>query len=60
MALGNYYATILLYMVLGAFVGTLLGALYGWLGHEVGWWGIGLLLGLIYGTLRGFAVADAS
>ena len=55
---GGYYGTILIVMVLGALVGTLAFALFGYLGHEVGWWGVGLLLGLIYGAIAGFAVAD--
>ena len=54
----NYYLTVLVLMVLGALVGTALGALYGWAGHEIGWWGVGLLLGLIYGTIGGFALAE--
>ena len=54
----GYFSTILLYAVLGAVVGLAIFAVFGWLGREVGWWGVGLLLGLIYGTLAGFAVAD--
>ena len=54
----GYYGIILIFAVIGALVGTLIGAAFGWAGHEVGWWGVGLLLGLIYGTIAGFAVAD--
>lgn len=55
---GHYYLTILALMVIGGVVGTVLGAAFGYLGHEVGWWGVGLLLGLLYGTIVGFALAD--
>lgn len=54
----NYYGTILVFMVLGALIGAVVGAVFGFLGHEVGWWGVGLLLGLIYGTIGGFSAAD--
>ena len=54
----GYFGTILLYAVLGALLGLAIFAAFGWLGKEVGWWGVGLLLGLIYGTLAGFAAAD--
>ncbi len=57
---GNYFLTILIYTVIGALVGTVIGAAFGWLGKEVGWWGVGLLLGLIYGAIVGFAAADRS
>jgi len=55
---GNYYLTIIVVMALGGLAGTAIGALYGFAGHEQGWWGVGLLLGIIYGTLGGFALAD--
>lgn len=58
MVAGRYYLTILAMMVIGAVGGTLIGALYGWAGHEVGWWLVGLVLGLIYGVIGGFAMAD--
>ena len=54
----GYFGTVLLCAVLGALAGLVIFAAFGWLGKEVGWWGIGLLLGLIYGTLVGFSVAD--
>jgi hypothetical protein len=55
---GNYYLTILVYMLVGGFVGTVIGAVFGYAGHEVGWWGVGLLLGLLYGTITGCSVTD--
>jgi hypothetical protein len=58
MAGARYYLTILVVMMIGALSGTVLGALYGWAGHEIGWWLVGLVLGLIYGTIGGFALAD--
>ena len=58
MSIGGYYPTILVFMVIGALAGTVLGAIGGWLAHDVGWWGVGLLLGLLYGTVVGFARAD--
>ena len=54
----GYYRTILIFTVLGGLVGTVIGAVFGWAGNEIGWWGVGLLLGLIYGTISGFALAD--
>ena len=58
MSNARYYRTIFIFMVLGGLIGMVTGAVFGWVGHEVGWWGVGLLLGLIYGTLSGFALAD--
>jgi len=57
---GHYFLTVFVLMVLGGVIGTLLGALYGWAGQEAGWWGVGLLLGLFYGTIGGVAVAERS
>lgn len=54
----GYYSTVLVFMILGAVVGTIIGTAFGWLGKEVGWWGVGLILGLIYGTITGVSVAD--
>ena len=54
----GHVGTVLLCGVLGALAGLVIFAAFGWLGKEVGWWGVGLLLGLIYGTLVGFSVAD--
>ncbi len=58
MAGGRYWLTIVVVMLIGGLVGTGIGAVYGYAGHEVGWWGVGALLGLIYGTIGGFALAD--
>jgi hypothetical protein len=54
----GYYGTVAVIMVIGALIGTGIGALWGFLGHEIGWWGVGLLLGLIYGTIAGVSMAD--
>jgi hypothetical protein len=55
---GNYYLTILAYMLVAGLVGTGVAAVLGYAGHEVGWWGVGLLLGLLYGAVVGFSAAD--
>ena len=41
-----------------AVIGALLGALYGFAINEIGWWGAGLLLGLIIGPIVGLSVAE--
>lgn len=58
MLAGRYWLTILMITIAGGLLGTLIGAAYGYAGHEPGWWGVGLLLGLIYGTIGGFSAAD--
>lgn len=58
MSRAGYYGTILIFMVLGGLAGMVVGAAYGFLGHEVGWWGVGLLTGLFYGVIAGFSLAE--
>lgn len=55
---GNYFLTIFVSMLAGGLTGTVVGAIFGYAGNEVGFWGVGLLLGLLYGTIIGFAAAE--
>lgn len=54
----NYVMTMLIFTVAGAVIGTIVGAIFGYAGNEVGFWGVGLLLGIMYGTLVGFSRAE--
>ncbi|MFN8556971.1 MAG: hypothetical protein U0531_06335 [Dehalococcoidia bacterium] len=60
MLLNGYYRVMLVMMVLGGLAGALLLGAVGWVVQQPGWWGVGLLLGLFYGTIGGFALADRS
>jgi hypothetical protein len=56
--LSNYVVTMLVSTVAGALIGAIVGAIFGYAGNEVGFWGVGLLLGMMYGTLVGFSLAE--
>lgn len=58
MLAGRYFLTILVVTIIGGLVGALIGAVYGYGGQEPGWWAVGALLGLFYGTIGGFSLAD--
>jgi len=45
-------------MILMGIAGALLGAVWGFFAQEVGWWGAGMLLGLVLGIAGGLAVAE--
>lgn len=54
----RYVLTILVVMALGGVAGLLVGAIWGYAGREAGWWLAGLMLGLLYGVIGGFALAE--
>lgn len=56
----TYYFTVLVATLAGGVIGSLIGALFGYVGNEVGWWGVGMLLGLFYGVIAGFSLAEPS
>ena len=45
-------------MLAAALVGALLGAAWGFFAQEEGWWGAGMLLGLVLGIVGGVSVAE--
>ena len=45
-------------MLAAAILGALLGAIWGFFAQESGWWGAGMLLGLVLGIIGGVAVAE--
>ena len=44
--------------VAGGVVGALVGEIWGFAAQEIGWWGAGMLLGLVIGIIAGVAVAE--
>jgi len=45
-------------MLAAAVIGALLGAVWGLFAQEEGWWGAGVILGLVLGIIGGVAVAE--
>ena len=44
--------------IAAAVAGALLGEVWGYFAQEEGWWGAGMLLGLVLGIVAGVAVAE--
>ena len=42
----------------GGLIGALLGVIWGFGAQETGWWGAGMILGLVIGIVAGVAVAE--
>ena len=45
-------------MLAAGILGALLGVIWGFFAQESGWWGAGMLLGLVLGIVGGVAVAE--
>ena len=44
--------------LVGGVLGALVGVIWGFGAQETGWWGAGMILGLVIGIIAGVAVAE--